>query len=457
MEPMAGLGRPNIVLIVLDSVRADRTDLADASLENAPALYALGKSGAIFTRAYANSTWSLPSHASLFTGLHPHNHGAVNRIVDTIPAADGQTEDTLLVIEPVPLADEHLTLAEFLLSRGYRTAMMAANHGFFSEVFGLLQGFEYVDVRAKNVLALEVVGAPFLRRAPERLETAYRWATRSIIDSHEWVEDALKWIDGRAGDTEPFFLFMNWADAHESRAIAGSPSAPAFPGPERGSFRLYDKALRYQDVALARLIEGLAQRGLTGRTLVIVTSDHGETMGRSGQRHGGPVTQDQIWVPLVIAGATAPRGVIESPVQLADIPVWIRARFGDASGQRLDGTALEDAEAVLATSYFGLGTEPGAARLGTVDVVRPTTWATFRGPWKFVRDARGVEQLFDLNEDPEEKVDLAGRHPDMVALLRQQMDRMLPADLDSWRLEVVRAGQVEKATWERLRNLGYIR
>ena len=143
MEPMAGLGRPNIVLIVLDSVRADRTDLADASLENTPALYALGKSGAIFTRAYANSTWSLPSHASLFTGLHPHNHGAVNRIVDTIPAADGQTEDTLLVIEPVPLADEHLTLAEFLLSRGYRTALMAANHGFFSEVFGLLQGFMF--------------------------------------------------------------------------------------------------------------------------------------------------------------------------------------------------------------------------------------------------------------------------------------------------------------------------
>ena len=81
---------PNIVLLVLDTVRADRTDLVDPSLENTPSMLALGHSGAVYTQAYANSTWSLPSHATLFTGLYPHRHGAGRRIVEVQPMSDSQ-------------------------------------------------------------------------------------------------------------------------------------------------------------------------------------------------------------------------------------------------------------------------------------------------------------------------------------------------------------------------------
>ncbi len=187
---------PNIVLIVLDTVRADRTDLVDPVLGNTPSMLALGDTGTVYSRAYANSTWSLPSHATLFTGLYPHRHGAGRRIVEVqVPPDDPRARR--LVIEPVPLAQEHDTLAELLARDGYTTAAFAANHGFFSPVFGLLQGFAHVESEVKNTLAIESVVAPLLRHAPESLEMRYRWWTRKIVDSHDWVPRALKWIDER--------------------------------------------------------------------------------------------------------------------------------------------------------------------------------------------------------------------------------------------------------------------
>ena len=106
-------GLPNILLIVLDTVRADRTDLVDPTLDNTPSMLALGNTGTIYSQAYANSTWSLPSHATLFTGLYPHRHGAGRRIVEVqVPPDDSRARR--LIIEPVPLAEEHDTLAELL-------------------------------------------------------------------------------------------------------------------------------------------------------------------------------------------------------------------------------------------------------------------------------------------------------------------------------------------------------
>ena len=164
---------PNIVLIVLDTVRADRTDLVDPTLENTPSMFALGHSGTVYTQAYANSTWSLPSHAALFTGLYPHRHDAGRRIVEVQPMFDSQYPGRL-IIEPVPLAEDHETLAELLAQRGYATAAFAANHGFFSPVFGLLRGFTYVESEVKNALAIETIVAPAMRRAPASMEARFR-------------------------------------------------------------------------------------------------------------------------------------------------------------------------------------------------------------------------------------------------------------------------------------------
>ena len=343
---------PNIVLLVLDTVRADRTDLVDPTLENTPSMLALGHSGAVYSQAYANSTWSLPSHATLFTGLYPHRHGAGHRIVEVQPMSDSQYQGRL-VIEPVPLAEDHETLAELLAQQGYATAAFAANHGFFSPVFGLLQGFTHVESEAKNALAIETIVAPVLRRAPASMEARYLWWTRQIVDSHEWVPRALRWIDERPEGRQPFFLFMNWMDAHEPGAIVGRPSLSVAPPSGRGVFRTYDTSLRYQDEALGQLLDGLSDRALLNNTLVVVTSDHGEAVGASGHFHGGIVRQHQVRIPLVVSGPGLSGGVVAHPVQLADIPVWILRMVGATIPSDLDGTPLDGSGTVLVENYFG--------------------------------------------------------------------------------------------------------
>lgn len=458
LEPAgeASKGLPNILLLVLDTVRADRTDLIDPTLRTTPALLALGQRGAIYTQAYANSTWSLPSHASLFTGLNPHTHGATRRIVDADLRATNLTA-TGLRIESVPLSDERLTLAELLARQGYETVALSANHGYFSPVFGLLQGFAYADARAKNILTLETVVGPFARRAPEPLNGTYRWLTRSVVDSHEWVSRALAWIDSRAASSAPFFMFMNWADAHDVPATASRLSADELALPDRGVFRRYDAVLRYQDQALGQLVAGLERRRLLEDTLIVVTADHGESLGVVGPGHGGGVRQDQVWIPLAIAGPGVRRGMVDRPVQLTDVAVWLMERGGANVPPGLDGVSLDVPGQVLLENYFAAASDATPVTYANVDQLRPTTWATLDGRWKLVRDARGAERLFDVLADPGELSDLLSEHPDLTARLRKRLDRLLGDAIDRWRLEVVGSWDVDASTRERLRSLGYIR
>lgn len=444
---------PNIVLIVLDTVRADRTDLVDPTLNNTPSMLELGNAGTIYSRAYANSTWSLPSHATLFTGLYPHRHGAGRRIVEVqVPPDDPRARR--LIIEPVPLAEEHDTLAELLARHGYATAAFAANYGFFSPVFGLLQGFTHVESEVKNTLAIETVAAPLLRHAPEWLDMRYRWWTRKIVDSHEWVPRALKWIDENPSRSVPFFLFMNWMDAHEPLAIAGRPGLSE-PHWDRGPFAAYDRSLRYQDEALRQMLDGLRDRRLLANTLVVVTSDHGEVL-TSRPRHGGPVRHDQVWIPLVVSGPGVERRVIADPVQLADIPAWILQTVGTPPSE-IDGTALDGASAVLAENYFARSKNEVGVTFDNVDERRPTSWATFEDGWKLFRDARGDEQLFDIQNDPTEQTDQIRQHPEVAARLGARLSSLLPPDLDRRRLAVLPRDPIDESTLERLRSLGYVR
>ena len=452
----ASLSLPNIVLLVLDTVRADRTDLVDPTLENTPSMLALGHSGAVYSQAYANSTWSLPSHATLFTGLYPHRHGAGYRIVEVQPMSDSQYPGRL-VIEPVPLAEDHETLAELLAQQGYATAAFAANYGYFSPVFGLLQGFTHVESEAKNALAIETIVAPVLRRAPASMEARFLWWTRQIVDSHEWVPRALRWIDERPEGRQPFFLFMNWMDAHEPGVIVGRPGLSVAPPSGRGVFRTYDTSLRYQDEALGQLLDGLSDRALLNNTLVVVTSDHGEAVGASGHRHGGIVRQHQVRIPLVVSGPGVSGGVVAHPVQLADIPVWILRMVGATIPSDLDGTPLDGSGTVLVENYFGHSANETGVTFENVDERRPTSWAILADGWKLLRDARGQEQLFNVHADPDERADQFAQNPDVASRLRAQLDDVLPLDIERRRLAVSRRDEIDEATLERLRSLGYVR
>ena len=247
---------------------------------------------------------------------------------------------------------------------------------------------------------------------------------------------------------------MNWMDAHEPRAIAGRPGLSK-PDRDRGSFAAYDRSLRYQDEALRQVLDGLRDRGLLANTLVIVTSDHGEVVTRT-PRHGGPVRHDQVWIPLVISGPGVERRIIADPVQLADIPAWILQTVGTLP-TGIDGTPLDGSSTVLAENYFARSRNESGVTFENVDERRPTSWATFADGWKLFRDARGDEQLFDIQTDPTEQHDQIGQYPEVAARLGAQLDRLLPSDLDRRRLAVLPRETIDEATLERLRSLGYVR
>jgi arylsulfatase A-like enzyme len=267
--------RPNVVLVSLDTVRADHLSLYGYPRSTSPRLDAFARDAWVFPNAYSVSTWTLPSHASLFTGLLPDQHG-VRRLADRLPGT-------------VPL------LAEELRAAGYRTAAIT-DGGFLGTEWGFSRGFERYDASP---------GQPW-----EPKDVA------SIVAAAErWLED---------NRVRPFFLFVHTYEAHQPYVDREGFAAPFVDPAYEGPFRhrvdvlsgdrppiteadmpqvtaLYDGGLRRADHYLGELLELMRRRGLLATTAVIVTSDHGEELREHGDfEHAlGKVFDENVRVPLV--------------------------------------------------------------------------------------------------------------------------------------------------------------
>ena len=296
---------PNLVLVVLDTVRADHLAPYGYARVTTPHLDAFARDEATrFTQARSSSSWTLPSHASLFTGLLPSEHGA---------AYPGETAH--------PLRGEVVTLAERLRAAGYETAAVVANTLFIVPRLGMDQGFGHFDDRRGSFVG-DYLALPQL--AGLRLavgHTPYRSA-------REITEAALQWLDARSPSegrlaARPFFLMLNYMDAHRPY-LPPSPFDKAFSDevpeyalkPERKlHLLLYDRELMHLDSQLARLLERLRERGLFENTVVVVTADHGEAFGEHGRYgHSGTLFEELVHVPLYVkpAGAASGRSTIAS-------------------------------------------------------------------------------------------------------------------------------------------------
>ncbi|MGH9377849.1 MAG: sulfatase [Terriglobia bacterium] len=428
---------PNIVLIVLDTVRADHFPCYGYSRPTTPGLCSLAAQGVLFGNAIAPSSWTLPSITSIFTGLMPHQTGA----------------DWSRPLDPAPW-----TLARILQSKGYETAGFNSNPFYGLAGWRLSEGFDLYDDDSASIrhnLAVTFLGQSVLQTLYDRLIRYNQFDHRNADDVNHDVE---RW-SRRRNASEPYFLFINYMDAHRpylppapfdhrfgniprrllprvTSALNNGRPPLTYTSQEREDLiDGYDNSLAYLDSRVQRLIGFLRTRPGGGRTIFIVTSDHGEGFGEHGAYdHGWNLYHEVLRVPLIIAGPGIPAGVrVQTPVSsrsifstVLDLALGLKGVVASASLRSLwkPGPQLPAAsdEAVSELDIFSQGADPASLSLTTPE-------------WSLILDTSGRAELYDIRKDPGEKSNLAG-DPNLsgtLAQLRASLEARIAYSLLPWR------------------------
>lgn len=421
--------RPNLLLITLDTTRADRLGCYGYPRDTSPNLDRLARESAVYTGAFSTTSWTLPAHASLFTGKFPSSHGARFDPEGPLILEGFRGFEEGDLVRARGLDDDPRTLAELLGEAGYVTGAVVAGP-WLTRVFGLDRGFDqYDDANIGHVDG---------RRAGQ---VTHR---------------ALSWIDENPG--ERFFLFVNYYDPHspyedrEGRARDFLPPGAWAGEPGKltkdGLRAHYDAEIHYMDLNIGRLLEGLRARGLYDRTWIIVLGDHGELLGEHGRwGHGYHLTQPELQIPLLMKypqGEVMPSRV-DVPVQITDVFAMVLDRLGIARPPDAQGVASPRPDHPVVAELLSLSPEQ-----------RPGWEALIEGPFKYLRNTRGEQMLFNLAGDPGEDRDRAALEPERVQAMAARLDEFLaalprPAPSDS---DEVR--EVDEETRRALRNLGYL-
>jgi arylsulfatase A-like enzyme len=409
---------PNILLIVWDTVRHDRCVPATT-----PRLQARAPELARFERALAPSPWTVPSVASQFTGLYPTEHGAV-RTTSALPP-------------DAPL------LAELLAAAGFRTAGFSQNP-LVGPAGGFARGCE-------RFLTHDVLCGPFAASRNPVARLRARAARARTVPTRRTVDAVLEWID--TGDGRPFFAFLDLMDAHwplrPPRAFrpAGAPRrtpdgetllsytaiAERVPAERVAAWRrLYDAAIAHLDAETGRLLDGLAARARLDDTLVIIVSDHGECYGEHGLfGHMFLLYEQLVRVPLLVRFPGRAHGGTTSgvPVEILDVFATALATAGVRVPANTRGIGLlesmhrgDSSRPLFAESH---GLEPALReRLRRANPrydasrLAQTRRCLRAANWKLIVNDGGVDELYDLATDPDERHDLAAAHPTELARLR---------------------------------------
>jgi arylsulfatase A-like enzyme/Tfp pilus assembly protein PilF len=395
-------GPRNVLLVTLDTVRADRLGSYGYAAARTPRLDALARSGARFENAFTVTPLTLPAHASLMTGLFPGEHGVRDN-------------------GGFYLEDRFETLAEKLHASGYRTAGFVGAF-VLDRRWGIAQGFdEYFDdfdLGAAATGAMDDVQRP----------------GSAVVDR------ALAWL-GRER-RRPFFAWVHLYDAHTPYE-APEPYRRMFPATASGA---YDAEVAYVDEQVGRLLDGLADQGVLKDTLIGVVADHGESLGEHGeQTHGFFLYDATLRVPLILAGPGVPRIDIENSARLVDVMPTLLDLLrlpvpdhGTSLRPLLHGERLR--LPVLAETFYP------RHHYGWSEL-----FALRDDRFKLVRAPR--PELFDVARDPRENDDLATEARERLASLDAALGALL-ARHGGDRAKAPTALDAE--TEERLRALGYL-
>ena len=427
--------RPDILLISLDTTRADHLSAYGYERKTSPALERLSEEGILFEAAYAPSATTGPSHATLFTSVSPISHGITK---------NGRELDL-----------GWKTLAEVLGQEGYQTAAVVSSY-VLSARFGYDRGFASFD---EDFSQAEVPEGVTLWEGDEVEGKFYGRAD-------DTARRALQWLEDRSEPQKPFFLFVHFFDAHDPYVIPEGYQPPFVPGPEESLKRnrvvfMYDATLAYMDQEIGRLLDGLVRMGLDEDTLVVVTGDHGEgLMERGHWHHGVHIYEEGVRVPLIVRlpGRRSAGLRIPTPVSWLDLAPSLLALSGISSQEGFQGEslaevmtgqgALDPTRSVWLYRRHYEGDEEVEAGQAVGEA-----WGLRRGRWKLIwAEEENRLELYDLETDPEEKVDLAMERPDQAATLKAELEVWLASQPRS------RGGDVllDAESRRKLKALGYV-
>ncbi|MEJ2008220.1 MAG: sulfatase-like hydrolase/transferase [Acidobacteriota bacterium] len=436
-ESSVRFGDPNIIFIVLDTVRADHLSSYGYSRPTTPNIDKLARRGVLFENAIAATSWTLASHASMFTGLLPHQHGAD---------------------WAVPLLPGPRTLAEVLGSHGYETAGFVANLDYCQKGWGIGRGFGlYVDDSDsfRHNLAGTLVGTALVQTLYQHF---WRYDMFERQDAGEINDEVFRWLRRRA--RRPFFLFINYFDAHApyltqppydhrfgripARQVHRLFDALETPDHPRGITPAdratlidgYDNCLAYLDAQVGRLLHVLRKSPEGKNTIVIITSDHGEEFGEQGwYSHGYNLYREALHVPLIIAGPGIPKDVrIRHLVRTRDLfsTVLDLAGGGNTPFSRESLARFWNPDFTprpfddFVVSELG----PILHKGGKSDMISLTT-----PQWQYIRNSDGRQDLYHWTADPLDRTNLAESSGAQAALkrLRQRLIQVVADSSEPWR------------------------
>ena len=422
--PTVNAPAPNVLLIILDTVRSKSVSVYGYTRPTTPNLERMAERGIVFDRAVASAPWTLPTHATVFTGRHQHE---------------------LSVNWTKPLDATFPTLAEVFRQRGYHTAGFVGNFYYGGPQFGLDRGFihyEHKPVTFAGIISSGWLGRELLMKMKSAIGDHQDLVRKTAADVNQ---EFLNWHDA-ADSSRPFFAFLNYFDAH-------SPYLPPKPfdqhfGDESPRYWLkdegeeytpeelsdlteaYDNSIAYLDDQLGLLFDELERRGILENTLLLVTSDHGEQFGEHRlMYHSNSLYMPLLHVPLLVSfPAGLPSGIrVEEPVSLRDIAATI-----------LDIVCVSDSPLPgysMAGSWSGGpgvtdGDDPVVLSEITHNRRIPDWMPAAYGPMQslvvgrlhYIRRGDGAEELYDWIADPDERTDLAATDAVPTEDVRSDLD-----------------------------------
>lgn len=433
----------NVILLSLDTVRADCLGAYGSTGRNTPFIDALAKKSTVYLDALASSPWTLPSHASMFTGLYPSNHGAH--------------------CQRVPFTDDMPTIAERLAAEGYETLGFNGG-GNVGATLGFDRGFARYRSFAFHAGSSDI--RQYVRSNP----------LLPIEEGIAWVRAAR---GGGRGDRPPFFLFLHSYEVHSpyySRRDDSLTSLEALKDLQQSRDKgACDKArsdyqggLEWADRAVGELLRTLKACGLEENTVLVLTSDHGEAFLEHGfVLHSIKLYSEFLHVPLIIFDPRNPVAkVSRKPASIVDIKPTILDLLGMETEPGMDGISLvrevDDARCRFAEVCFDPGASNRLLRAGIVTLEDVSSkMIAYKDKRLIFNDQRGTVELYDVAADPGMRTDLAGRDRAEAARLKAELDRWIAStrmgyDKPSRRQIRHVARGLPKEQADQLRSLGYI-
>jgi arylsulfatase A-like enzyme len=487
--------RPNFLIISMDTTRADRFSCYGHYRQTTPHIDQIAREGRLFKNAISPSTWTVPSHMSLFTGVYPSKHG-VGYLNTQLP-------------EDLP------TLAEILSRNGYRTFSIY-NNPFVGRMVGGTKGFN------------EAIGVNLDRRVNLTLERLFeRFIYNDIgANSKKTVDLASNWISTTAGTGLPYFAFVHFNDAHSpyrarepyfsefvkdldltqvdlSKVQKVNAHRRAFHKyltgevrPSRADFEylkaLYDSEIRFVDEQIGKLLEFLKQKGFLKNTLVIITADHGEYIGEHNlMNHHFYLYNTVLHIPMIfwyperiqpgvdlryaslvdilptVLSLASLESQIPSHVQGVNLitpesqdvrvfslqqprPVyseWWGWLLGEASQDKAQNVSKDGSKAILKENLT-----PAEILNFAHQSSKDSSKAIYDGVWKLIWLSNGKHELYNLAHDPNEQRNLIEAYPEKVQELQAKLDQWL----GSFQQARAMSGTNKKQFRQMLRSLGYV-